>query len=204
MNKNALFSLTYGLYLATSGINNKYNGCIIDTVMQITDEPVQICIAVNKHNLTNEMIAKSTIFNICPLTVNAPADLFSHFGYQSGRNVDKFKDLEHVDYSKNGLPYLTKNTNAYLSAKVFEQKDFETHTLFLAKIEDSEILSDEPSVTYSYYQQNIKKDISTNTNTAKKRGYICQVCGYIYEGDSLPDDFVCPVCKRGAEVFVPI
>lgn len=204
MDKNALFTITYGLYIAIAHADGKENGCIIDTVMQITDDPVQICIAVNKNNLTHDMIAKSKMFNICPLSQNAPAKIFAHFGYQSGHNVDKFKDLDNVKYASNGIPYLTKNTVAYLSAEVFEQKDFGTHTLFLAKVTEAKVLSNDPSVTYSYYHKNIKEDIVSSSKKEKKKGFICQVCGYIYEGESLPEDFICPVCKRGAEVFVPI
>lgn len=204
MDKSALFSITYGLYLATVHIEGKDNGCIIDTVMQITDEPVQICIAINKNNLTHDMIMESRQFNICPISQNAPATLFAHFGYQSGHTVDKFKDLENVSYTQNCIPYVTHNTVACLSATVFEHKDFGTHTLFLAKVDDAIKLSSEPAVTYTYYQEKIKNAITNTTKKEKKKGYICQVCGYIYEGEPLPKDFICPVCKRGAEVFVPI
>ncbi|MCD7826587.1 MAG: flavin reductase [Clostridiaceae bacterium] len=201
LDNNTLFKLPYGLYLLTAHAI-KDNACIINTVMQVTADPVTICTAVNKSNLTHDIINETGIFNVNILDQSAPFSVFSHFGYQSGREVDKFKDWPDFSRSENGLIYLNHYTNAYLSVKVRQCVGLETHTLFLGEVTEAKILSEKQTVTYQDYQDHIKPQPDSEKNT--KKGYICEVCGYIYEGDELPNDFICPVCKHGAEAFRPL
>lgn len=202
IDNSALFKLPYGLYLLTAH-SSKDNACIINTVMQVTAEPIMICVAVNKANLTHDMIIETGIFNVSAITQKAPFQIYSDFGYRSGREVDKFKERSDIARSENGLYYLTKNSSAYLSAKVKQTVGFQTHSVFFAEVTEAVNLSKEETVTYGYYQKNIKPQNPQNSSVPKK-GYICQVCGYIYEGDVLPDDYICPVCKHGAEAFRPL
>lgn len=201
MDSNALFHLEYGLYLL-SAKEEKDNACIINTVMQVTANPVQICIAINKSNYTHDMIIKTRQFNVSVLTKEAPFSLFSEFGYVSGREKDKFAGRTDISRSANGIYYLTGYSNAFVSAEVKSTIDLGTHTLFLGNVTDAVSLSDKPSITYNYYQQNVKQ-ANTTKNTVTK-GYICEVCGYIYEGENLPEDYICPICKHGAEAFRPL
>lgn len=200
--KNAMFKLSYGLFVLTAKDGERENGCIINTVTQVTDTPKRISIAVNKANLTHDMIYKTGIFNISILSVDTPFSVFQHFGFQSGRNADKFAGYEGTAVSENGLRYLIKAANAFLSAKVISTQDLGTHTLFVAEITEAKVLSKVPSVTYVYYLENIKP--KPQPQEEKKKGFICKICGYIYEGDTLPADFVCPICKHGAEDFEPL
>ena len=200
MDTSALFKIGYGLYVLTANDGKKDNGCIINTVMQLTSNPLQIGIAVNKQNYTNEMIQANKKFNVSVLTQNAKFETFKHFGFQSGKNVDKFADFQDVKRSPNGLYYITKDTNAYFSAFVKQEIDLNTHTLFIAQLVASEVLSDEPTVTYDYYQNNIKQ----KPQETKKSGWRCKICGYVYEGEELPPDFICPWCKHGVEDFEKI
>ena len=202
MDKSALFHLEYGLYLL-SARGEKDNACIVNTVMQVTDNPVQICVAVNRANLTHDIIEASKKFNVSVLAQNAAFSLYSDFGYVSGRQKDKFAGRTDVARSENGLYYLKDYANAYFSAEVKETVALQTHTIFLGEVTEAVSLSDTPSVTYNYYQKNIKPKKRETGNTAKK-GYICEVCGYIYEGDVLPEDYICPVCKHGADAFRPL
>ncbi|MCI8771142.1 MAG: flavin reductase [Lachnospiraceae bacterium] len=202
MDKSALFHLEYGLYLL-SARDKKDNACIINTVMQVTDNPVQICVAVNHANLTHDMIADTKKFNVSVLSQSAPFSLYSDFGYVSGREKDKFDGRNDVARAENGIYYLTEHANAYLSAKVKNAVSLETHTLFLGEVTEAISISDNPSVTYNYYQKNIKPQKNKLEDTTKK-GYICEVCGYIYEGEHLPEDYICPVCKHGVDAFRPL
>ena len=197
MNTNALFNIGYGLYVLTANENGKDNGCIINTLMQVTSNPCMIEIAVNKKNYTNKMIQNTKKFNISILTQNAKFEVFKHFGYQSGADVNKFENYSDVKRSPNGLLYLTENTNAFLSAYVKQEIDLGSHSLFIGQLVASEILSEVPTVTYEYYQKNIKP----KPETAKKSGWRCKICNYVYEGDELPADFICPWCKHGAIDF---
>lgn len=197
MNTKALYNIDYGMYVLTAQCKNKDNGCIINTVMQVTSDPCQIAIAVNKHNYTNRMIQHSKKFNISVLSEKAKFDTFKHFGYQSGKDVNKFATFNDVKRSPNGLLYITKDTNSYMSAFVKQEIDLSTHTLFIAQIVAAETLSDIPTATYTYYQQNIKP----NTKIIKKSGWRCRICGFMYEGKKLPADYICPVCKHGAADF---
>ena len=196
MDSSVLFNIGYGLYVVTAK-DEKDNGCIINTVMQVTSDPLQIAIAVNKKNLTQQMISKTRKFNVSILTEEADFDIFKHFGYQSGRDVDKFANFFDVKRSANGLYYITKNTNSYMSAYVQQEIDLGTHSLFIGQLVASERLSEAPTVSYDFYQKNIKP----KPQNENKKGWRCKICGYIYEGETLPADFVCPVCKHGAVDF---
>lgn len=197
MDTNALFNIGYGLYVLTAKQNKKDNGCIINTAMQVTSEPCRIVIAVNKQNFTSEMIENTGKFNLSILTEMCDFEIFKNFGYQSGKSVDKFSDFTDFARSSNGLIYLTQNTNSYISATVNKTIDLGTHLLFIATVTDAKVINTNPTVTYSYYQSNIKpKPVKTIA-----KGWRCKICGYIYEGDPLPDDFICPICKHGAIDF---
>lgn len=200
MNEKAMFNLSYGLFVLTSKDGDKDNGCIVNTVSQVTSTPNRITVAVNKQNLTCEMISKTGVFNVSILTEKSKFETYKHWGFQSGKDTDK---LESITYSRssNGLVYLVNETNAYISAKVTSSVDLDTHILFIAEVTDMEVLSDNESVTYSYYHKNIKTMPQTQQ---KKKGFICIICGYIYEGDTLPSDFICPLCKHPASDFKPI
>ncbi len=198
----ALFRLSYGLFVLTAKNGEKDNGCIINTAMQITSQPQQILIAVNKQNYTHDMIKKTGVFNLSVLSTSVPFRLFQHFGFQSGRTADKFAEFRHTERSENGLLYLNKYANALLSGKVVSSIDAGSHTMFLAEVTQAKILSEEPSVTYEYYFTHIKP--APAVASARKKGYVCKICGYVYEGDSLPQDFVCPLCKHGTEDFEPL
>lgn len=197
MDNNAMYNIGYGLYILTAKENEKDNGCILNTVMQVTTSPNQIMISVNKQNYTHDMIVRTGKFNLSVLTEETPFSIFERFGYQSGKNTDKFNGFEEVERSQNELTYLSKYVNSYISGKVISKIDVGSHTLFLSEVEDAKVLSKSESVTYSYYQSSIKP----KPNKEVKKGYRCKVCGYIYEGDVLPEDFVCPICKHGASDF---
>lgn len=198
---NAMHKLTYGLFVLTAKDGNKGNGCIINTVTQVTSEPNRISITVNKSNYTHDMIVKTGEFNVSILTENSKFETYKHWGFQSGKNVDKCEAIS-FKRAKNGIIYIADETNAYISAKVISSIDLGTHTMFIADVTAMEVFSDDNSVTYDYYHKNIKS--TTQKSDAKKKGFICTVCGYIYEGDTLPDDFICPWCKHPASDFEPI
>lgn len=198
MDSKALFKIGYGLYVLTSNENGKDNGCIINAVMQVTSDPCQIAVAVNKLNYTNEMIQKTKKFNISVLSENAKFDTFKHFGFQSGKDVNKFENYTDTKRSPNGVLYITKDTNAFMSAYVKQEIDLSTHTLFIAQLVAAEVLSDIPTATYDFYQKNIKPKPEA---APQKKGWRCKICGYIYEGETLPPDFICPWCKHGVEDF---
>ena len=200
MDNKAMHRLSYGLFVLTAKEGEKDNGCIVNTVIQVTTEPNCIAVAVNKKNYTHDMIERTGMFNVSVLTEKSSFDTFKHWGFQSGADVDKAKEIT-FSRAHNGIIYLTEETNAFISARVRSAIDLGTHTLFLADVTDAEVLSDDPSVTYAYYQSNIKQAPKTD---APKKGFICTVCGYIYEGDTLPDDFICPWCKHPASDFKPL
>ena len=197
MDTKALFKIGYGLYVLTASQDGKDNGCIINTVMQVTSDPCQIGIAVNKMNYTNKMIQETKKFNVSVLSEDAKFETFKHFGFQSGANVNKFESFFDTKRSPNGILYITKDTNAFMSAYVKREIDLGTHTLFIAQLVGAEVLSERPTVTYDYYQKNIKP----KPEQAKKSGWRCKICGYVYEGEELPSDFICPWCKHGAVDF---
>ena len=197
MDNKVLFNIGYGIYVLTANEGEKDNGCIINTVMQVTSDPLQIAIAVNKKNYTNEMIQRTKKFNVSILSESSKFEIFKHFGFQSGRDVDKFASFYDTKRSPNGVLYITQNTNSYMSAYVKQEIDLGTHTLFIAQLVAAEILSEEPTVTYTYYQNNIKP----KPQKTEKKGWRCKICGYIYEGEYLPPDFICPICKHGVSDF---
>ena len=207
MNGKVMYNLTYGLFVLTAKDGGKDNGCIVNTVSQVTTEPNRICVAVNKLNFTHDMIHKTGEFNVSILTEGSRFETYKHFGFQSGKDIDKFETIEFLR-AANGIAYIARETNAYISAKVVSETDLGTHTLFLADVTDGEILSEDPSVTYAFYQKNIKKkpgaNVTSDGASAPKKGFICTVCGYIYEGDMLPSDFICPWCKHDASYFIPL
>lgn len=195
---NAMFKLSYGLFVLSANDGSKDNGCIINTVMQVTDVKKRIAIAVNKANYTHDMIKKTGEFNVSVLTTDVPFKVFQQFGFQSGRDVDKFAQDGAVARTANGLRYIPEYSNAVISGKVTEEYDYDTHTLFVADVTEAAVLSNIPSVTYQYYFDHIKPQPQPTTN---KTGYVCKICGFIYEGEELPADYICPLCKHGAEDF---
>lgn len=199
MNQSAMYQLTYGLFVLSAKEGNKNNGCIINTAGQVTTTPNRITIAVNKQNLTHDMVKTTGVFNVSILDESVPFSYFENFGFQSGRTVEKFEGMDYA-VSENGLMYLPSHTAAFLSGKVVDTMDLGSHTLFLADVTDGDVLSGKNPVTYSYYQANIKPK---PTETPKK-GYRCKICGYVYEGEPLPEDFICPICKHGADDFEKI
>lgn len=200
LNVGSLFKLSYGLFVVTSkDANGVDNGCITNTVMQITDSPNRIAIGVNKKNNTHDMIKESGVFNVSILDTTAPFSVFQQFGFQSGRDVEKFADFPDKGKTANGLVYLTKYSNAVLSGKVVQEVDCDTHTIFIAEVPEGCILSDKPSMTYQYYFDHIKPKLLATATPVK--GWVCKICGYIYEGEELPPDYICPICKHGVEAF---
>lgn len=199
INNNALFKLSYGLFVLTAK-GEKDNGCIINTVMQVTDRPLKIVICVNKANYTHDLIKQNGIFNVSVLSEQTPFSVFQHFGFQSGRDTDKFENYENAKRSENGLYYITDCANAFMSCKVTEEIDLGTHTEFVAEVTEAQVLSSEPSATYQYYFDFIKP----KPEKKKVKGFVCKICGYVYEGEELPPDFICPICKHGAEDFEPL
>ena len=199
MNKKAMYSLSYGLFVLTSALDGRDSGCIINTAGQVTSTPNRISITVNKDNFTHDLVKASGKFNISILSEEADFDLFRHFGFQSGRTVDKFDGFADCRRSENGLYYVTRGTNGYISATVEQTVDLGSHTLFIASVDDMEVLSPAPSATYAYYQSSIKP--KPEKPAQGKTTWRCTVCGYVYEGETLPPDFICPLCKHPASDF---
>ena len=200
-NKNdltALFNIGYGLYVVTSNDGKKDNGLIVNTVTQVTNTPNRIAVTINKENYSHHVIKQTGVMNINCLSTEAPFSVFETFGFQSGRNTDKFANSEPLR-SDNGLAFLPRYINSFMSLKVEQYIDLDTHGMFICNVTESRVISNVPTMTYNYYQENVKPKPETD-----KKGYVCKVCGYVYEGDTLPDDFVCPLCKHGAADFEPI
>ena len=195
----ALFKIGYGLYVVTSNDGKKDNGIIINTVTQLTNSPNRIAVCINKDSYSHHIIKKTGIMNVNCLSVEAPFSVFERFGFQSGRNINKFSGIE-AEYSDNSLAVLPEYINAYMSLKVEQYVDIDTHGMFICTITESKVISDKETMTYSYYQQNVKP----KPKTEGKKGWVCKGCGYVYEGEELPEDFVCPICKHGAADFEPI
>ena len=202
MNKEAMYKLGYGLYVLTAKTadGEKDNGCIINTAIQVTTTPNRISICVNKANYTHDLIHETGEFNVSILSEKAEFSTFRHFGFQTGREVDKFADFKDAVRSNNGLYVITKGVNAFISGKVVQEIDLGTHTMFIADVLDGGVLNQDPSATYSYYQSNIKP----KPQKTEVKGWRCKICGYIYEGEELPEDFICPTCKHGAIDFEKI
>lgn len=202
MNKKAMYKLSYGLFVVTAREWGKDNGCIINTAIQAASTPNQISICVNKDNLTHDMIMNTGVFTISVISKEATFDLFKHFGFQSGKTVDKFADYTNCKRGENTLYYITEGTNAYISVKVTKTQDLGSHTMFIGETTDMEVLSDAPSATYEYYMNEIKpKPQAVGTTESGQTVWRCTICGYEYVGEELPEDFICPLCKHPASDF---
>ncbi|NLL63418.1 MAG: MBL fold metallo-hydrolase [Ruminococcaceae bacterium] len=202
VNKNdltALFNIGYGLYVVTSNDGKKDNGFIVNTVVQVTSSPNRIAVTINKENYSHHVIKQTGKMNVNCLTIDAPFKVFESFGFRSGRNVDKFADSK-VLRSDNGLVFLPRYINSFMSLKVEQYVDLDTHGMFICSVTELRVLSDRETMTYAYYHKNVKP----KPQTEGKKGYVCRICGYIYEGEPLPEDFICPLCKHGAADFEPI
>lgn len=214
VDRKALHSITYGLFVLSSRSNGKDNACITNTLCQVAESPLLVSIAVNKSNYTNELIQKSGIFNVSMISTSAKMDLFKRFGFVSGRDVDKFEGYEKTKRSLNGVLYITESTCSFLSASVVQTVDVGSHWIYIAQVTEAKKLSDEAPCSYSYYLSDIKvRSVGASGNVAdagvkgseskaeKKATWACKICGYVYEGDPLPADFICPICKHGAADF---
>ena len=201
MNQEVIYKLSYGLFVLTSAAAGRESGCIINTAGQVTSEPNRISITVSKSNFTHDLVKEGGRFNLSILSESAGFDTFKHFGFQSGREVDKFAGYAACQRSANGLYYITAGTNGFLSGTVEQTLDLDTHTLFIAGVDDMEPLSDIPSATYAYYQSHIKPKPQKSDASEGKTVWRCRVCGYIYEGEELPEDFICPLCGHPASDF---
>ena len=205
-NKKAMQALSYGLFVLTARQGDKDNGCIINTGMQVTTDPNRVVFTVNKQNYTHDMILATGQFTLNILSEGADMSLFERFGFQSGRDVDKFDGFGAVERGDNGILRVTQGVNAWISGKIVSTTDLGSHTLFLADVEDGDVISPEASATYAFYHAHIKPKPAAPSGQAAggKKRWRCKICGYIYEGDALPADFVCPLCKHPAEDFEPI
>lgn len=195
----ALFRIGYGLYVITARAGGRDNGMIGNAVMQVTNTPNRIAVCINKAAYTHDLVKESGVMNLNCLTQNAPFSVFQHFGFQSGREVDKFADLTPLR-AQNGVAVLSEHSNAYISLAVEQYIDLDTHGMFICTVSEARVLSDAPSVTYDYYQKNIKP----RPQKPPVKGYVCRVCGWVYEGESLPEDIECPICHHGAADFEPM
>ncbi len=201
-NKNdlsALFNIGYGLYVVTSKDGDKDNGLIVNTVTQVTNTPNRVAVTINKQNYSHHIIAQTGMMNVNCLDVSAPFAVFQNFGFQSGRAADKFADTE-ILRSDNGLAFLPQYINSFLSLKVEQYVDLDTHGMFICSVTEARVMSDRETMSYTYYQEHVKP----KPETEGKKGFVCKVCGWVYEGDTLPEDIVCPLCKHGAADFEPI
>lgn len=198
---NTLYKLSYGLYVISAKDGGKDNGCIINTACQVTNSPIRISVAVNKQNYTNDMIRKTGVFNLSVLSEDAPFSVFEHFGFKSGKDTDKYEGRS-PKRTANGVVYESEYCCAVISAKVISETDLGTHTLYIADVTEAFTLNDSRPQTYAYYFENVKPKPQAKIEESK--GYVCKICGYVYEGEPLPDDFICPWCKHGAEDFEKI
>lgn len=201
-NKNdltALFNIGYGLYVVTSNDGKKDNGLIVNTVTQVTNTPNKIAVTINKQNYSHHVINQTGIMNVNCLSIDAPFEVFERFGFQSGRNVNKFENYN-VNRSDNGLVFLPRYINSFMSLKVDQYIDLDTHGMFICSITESRVITNLETMSYTYYQENVKP----KPETEGKKGYVCKICGFVYEGENLPDDYICPLCKHGANDFEPI
>jgi flavin reductase (DIM6/NTAB) family NADH-FMN oxidoreductase RutF len=195
----SLFSIPYGLFLVTSSLDGKANGLIVNTVTQVTNTPNRVAVTINKDNYSHTIIKETGILNVNCLTTEAPFKVFEAFGMTSGRNVDKFAGCEPLR-SHNGLVVLPRYINSYMSLEVTDYVDLGSHGMFICSVSEAKVISDKETMTYTYYHKNVKP----KPDTDGKKGYVCKICGYVYEGDKLPEDFICPLCKHGAADFEEI
>ena len=199
VDSSALFKIGYGLYVVTTNDGEKDNGLIVNTVMQLTSSPERVAVTVNKANYSHDTIKKTGKMNVNCLSTEAPFKVFEAFGFKSGRDTDKFKDCTPIR-SENGLAVLPRYINMFMSLSVVDYIDLGTHGMFICSLTEAKVISDAETMTYSYYHKNVKP----KPNTEKKKGYICKICGYIHDEEELPADFICPICKHGAEDFEEI
>ncbi len=199
VNKEALFKLSYGLYVVTSNDGQRDNGLIVNTVVQVTDTPNRVAVTINKQNYSHDVIKEKGIMNVNCLSIDAPFEVFKTFGFASGRDTDKFSEIKPYQ-TPNGLAVLPKYINAFLSLKVESYVDLDTHGMFICTVDEAKVISPEPSMTYTYYHENVKP----KPQESRKKGYVCKICGYVYEGENLPEDFICPLCKHPASDFEPL
>ncbi len=196
----ALNKISYGLFVITSRADGKDNGCIINTAMQLTSSPLTVAVCVNKANYTCEMIKKSGVFNLSALTEKTGFDVYKRFGFASGADTDKFEGFDGACRADNHVLYVgEKYANSLISCRVKSANDVGTHILFVAEVTEAKVLNDEKSVTYAYYHENVKP--KPEKKEEKKKGYVCKICGYVYEGEELPEDYICPICKHPASDF---
>lgn len=203
MDRKALYNLEYGVFLVASKDGDRLNGCITNTCIQAAANPVRLAIACINGNYTPELITKSGLFTVSVLDKSVSFDTIRHFGMQSGREVDKFAAWEYA-LDENGVPYLTSQANAVFSCKVVSSMDLGSHTLFIGEVTDAKVLSAEKSLTYAFYQSDVKPRAAAKPEEKKIVGWKCKICGYVYEGAELPADFLCPLCGHPAEDFEPI
>lgn len=200
MDISALYKISYGLYVLTAKEGEKSNGCIINTVNQVTETPNRITIAVNKQNYTHDLILNTGLFDVAIMDQNAPFEVYKHFGFQSGKDHDKMKGMEFA-VSDSGILYPVEHVTAMIEGKVFQTVDLGTHSLFIADVTDAKMITGVEPVTYAYYHANVKPKPQA---APEKKGYRCTICNYVYEGEELPPDYICPLCKHGVEVFEKI
>lgn len=202
MDKKAMYKLSYGLFVLTAKNGEKDNGCIINTAIQAASVPNQLSICVSKANYTHDMIERTKEFTVSIISQKASFDLFKRFGFQSGRDIDKFEGFSGFKRGANGICYITEGTNAYISVKVEKTEDLGSHTMFIGQVTDMEVLDEVSSVTYEFYLNHIKPKPETVEKTKDgKTIWRCTICGYEYEGEELPEDFICPLCKHPASDF---
>ena len=205
MDNKAMYKLSYGLFVLTAKVGDKENGCITNTAVQVASDPNTISFAVNKANYTHDMVMETKGANISVISEAADFELFKHFGFQSGRDVDKFADFRDCKYAENGIPYITKGTNAYFSIDVKQTVDLGSHTLFIGVPTAMEVLADTASATYAYYQSDIKpKPEKVGETKTGQTVWRCRICGYEYVGEEMPDDFLCPLCNHPKADFEKI
>lgn len=198
INSTALFKIGYGLYIITAKENGKDNACIVNTVMQLTNQKLRVAVTINKANFTHDMIKNTGMMNVMCLSEETPFEIFEYFGFHSGKDTEKFV-TPNLQRSENGLVVIENYSNAYFSLKVEKEVDLDTHTMFICEVTETNILSDKPTMTYAYYHENVKPKPQKTS-----KGYVCTICGYVYEGEKLPEDFICPLCKHGADAFKKI
>jgi rubrerythrin len=205
MNDKALYKIAYGLFVLSAKEGTKDNGCIVNTVCQVTSKPSHISVAISKDCYTNEMVSRTGIFNISILTEKSTFDLYKRFGFQSGRSMDKFDGFNGATRSENGLLYITEGSNAYMSCKVLSSTDLGSHNLYIAELTNMEVLNEDRSVTYQYYQDSIKpRPKPVGVTNEGKTIWRCQVCGFEYVGEELPENYICPVCKHDSTYFTKV
>lgn len=196
INPSALFNIGYGLYIVTAREGEKDNGCIVNTVTQLTDKKLRVAVTINKQNLTHDMVKNTGIMNVNCLTEETPFEIFQYFGFQSGKDVEKFVS-PNLYRSENGLVTQPNYSNSFFSLKVEQEVDLDSHTMFICEVTEAKVLSDKPSMTYAYYHKNVKP----KPKKTSSKGWVCTICGYVYEGEELPDDYICPLCKHGTDAF---